>query len=120
MLSTVSLTESDILRALLKPSILHVRERETMSLGNRCGFYSGRDVYRTSAMFHAKGSFKCSNLRRRTLNTSFVESCILYVLSQSLQRVSELGYMLFMCVVAFSMYTSIQECMASRADMERV
>ena len=26
-----------------------------MSLGNRCGFYSRRDVYRTSDLSHAKG-----------------------------------------------------------------
>ena len=32
-----------------------VRRHDTMSLGNRCGFYSGRDVYRTSDL-SCKGS----------------------------------------------------------------
>ena len=100
MLPTVSLTESDIPRAFLKPSILKgsgyvrlfqaycwqhslirnwigrritvragrnvsivfyytkVRERDTMSLDNHCGFYSRRDVYRTSDL-SCKGSIDC-------------------------------------------------------------
>ena len=33
----------------------NVRGRDTMSLGNRCGFYSRRDVYRILPIFRAKG-----------------------------------------------------------------
>ena len=38
-----------------------VRGRDTMSLGNRCGFYSRRDVYRTSDL-SCKGSIQVKSL----------------------------------------------------------
>ena len=54
-------------------AIAKVRERDTMSLGNRCGLYSGRDVYRTSDL-SCKGSIPLKQIAPTSLFNNMINA----------------------------------------------